>query len=289
MVHTENRGAAFDREAFLRSLDQYSLGHPQVLWTEQTGSTNDDAMEWLSRHTHRVTPGISDGGDLSSLLFPCVFGTDHQISGHGRVGRSWEVPPRAGLMFSVPVSLPEDFPHELIGWIPLVSGWCVAQVLREAGVAADVKWPNDVLVDEKKLCGILLQARTDKSRVSVVIGIGVNVSQESEELPVKEATSLRLLGITVSRETLLAQIVVKLNEALSQLWSPSALQRTTLFSQVRSFIVTTGQQVRVVLPGGKELLGTARSVDDTGALEIETTGRSRVRVDAADVTHVRKL
>ena len=135
--------------------------------------------------------------------------TDHQTHGRGRLGRTWEDVPGRSILMSV-LLLPRP-PMPLWPELSLVAGEAVARALRnETGVDATLRHPNDVVVAGRKLVGVLPEARKGR----VVLGIGVNVNQPSDELPVdtvKPPTSLRVeLGREVERAPLLAAILLEL-------------------------------------------------------------------------------
>jgi BirA family transcriptional regulator, biotin operon repressor / biotin---[acetyl-CoA-carboxylase] ligase len=138
-----------------------------------------------------------------------VAATDEQTAGRGRLGREWVAPAGSSLLASV--VLRPEVPTANLPELSLVAGRSVAQALAElAGVAPEVKWPNDVLVNGRKVAGILAEARDAR----VVLGIGVNVSQSADELPQRPAyaaTSLLLeTGRTVPRADLLAAVLDRL-------------------------------------------------------------------------------
>jgi BirA family biotin operon repressor/biotin-[acetyl-CoA-carboxylase] ligase len=139
---------------------------------------------------------------------------EHQTAGRGRSGRSWEDAPAANLLFSV---LLEPHPGAALPQLSLVAGLAVASALeREAMVPALVKWPNDVLIDDGKVAGILLEAFGDR----VVCGIGINVNQAAEELPPTPrfpAVSLRVAaGRPFDRAAVLVTVLVELEERYAQ-------------------------------------------------------------------------
>jgi BirA family biotin operon repressor/biotin-[acetyl-CoA-carboxylase] ligase len=135
--------------------------------------------------------------------------TDLQTQGRGRLGRTWETPPGRALLFSV--LLHPRPPMAIWPELSLVAGDAVATALREqTGVAAELSHPNDVLIEGRKVAGILPEASVGR----VVLGIGVNVNQTTEELPAetpKPATALRIeTGREWSRASLLAAILLEL-------------------------------------------------------------------------------
>ena len=137
---------------------------------------------------------------------------DHQTAGRGRRGRSWTAPPGAALLFSVVLRPP--FPVARWAEIPLAAGCAVAEGLEAvARVSAGLKWPNDVLVAGGKLAGILTEGVVG-SPALVILGIGVNVSQQETDWPpglAGRVRSLAGLGEPVARETLLAAILARLD------------------------------------------------------------------------------
>ena len=200
-----------------------------------------------------------------------VLVTEHQTAGRGRLDRTWTSPPRAGLTFSV-LQRP-TWPVASWGWLPLLTGLSVASALREhAGVDAVLKWPNDVLVEGRKVCGVLSEV-ADAS--SVVLGIGLNVTTRPDELPHAGATSLRIEGATTTdRDTLLRAVLRALEQSLQDL--------DTSRDRYRALCSTIGATVRVELPGREPLVGTAEAVDDAGQLVVDGE-----RFGAGDVVHVR--
>lgn len=218
-----------------------------------------------------------------------ILGTEHQTAGHGRLGRVWETPDGAALTFSVAYRVPAHARAEDLGWISLAAGAAVAQTTRDAGVLAVVKWPNDVLAGghEKKVCGILVRVVESAGQRYAVIGIGLNVHFTPDQLPVATATSLDIEGAVASREDLAASIVGNLHRALAGLFVPGQPAGATgSADEIRALSATVGRHVRVDLPNGTSFVGTARGVDDTGDLLVESDGRLE-RVSAGDVVHAR--
>jgi BirA family biotin operon repressor/biotin-[acetyl-CoA-carboxylase] ligase len=173
-------------------------------------------------------------------------------------------------------------PPARLGWLPLLTGVAVATAVREqAAVPASLKWPNDVLVGERKLAGILAEAHGD----AVVAGVGLNVTLSQPELPVPTATSLLLEdAVSTDRAALLVAILAELGRRY-QAWraGPDAAGLRTDYLRR---CATIGRPVRVELPGGARLTGTAEDVDDAGRLVLRTAA-GLVPVGAGDVLHVR--
>jgi BirA family biotin operon repressor/biotin-[acetyl-CoA-carboxylase] ligase len=209
-----------------------------------------------------------------------VLVADHQTAGRGRLDRTWEAPPRASLLVSVLLrpSLPIEDRHLLTVAAGLAAVEAVAVV---AGVAASLKWPNDVLVGDRKLAGILAEAAGE----AVVVGMGLNV--DWPELPAHladTATSLQLeTGRPVGRDAVLRPWLEGFGRRYEQLGS--AAGRSAMVAEHRACCSTLGRAVRVTL-AGEELLGTAIDIGATGALVVATASGPR-RVVAGDVVHLR--
>lgn len=227
--------------------------------------------------TNATAAALAVAGEPEGL----VVVTEHQTAGRGRLDRTWQTPDRAALTFSL--LLRPAAPAQRWPWLPLLAGYAVARGLRAAGVPADLKWPNDVLVDELKVAGILLERVDTGHGPAAVVGIGLNVSQLAEELPVDTATSiLRATGTEPDRTALLADLLARLWEGYGA-WS---VGDEDLAAAYASACVTVGRRVRVELPRGEPLLGEATGVDEHGRLLVRGPG-GPVAVSAADVVHVR--
>jgi BirA family biotin operon repressor/biotin-[acetyl-CoA-carboxylase] ligase len=281
------------------------LVRPGGLWREirvieETGSTN------------AVLLGEARAGAAEGL----VLVAESQTAGRGRLGRSWSSPPRAALTCSV-LLRPAGVPPPARAWLPLLTGIAVAAALRaEAGVAAGLKWPNDVLVGDRKIAGILAEAHGD----AVVAGVGLNVTLTRAELPVPTATSLLLENAAcLDRGRLLAAVLTELASRYTA-WAagphaaapgagapppqspvpaspvpaspapaspvPASPVPASLRAEYLRWCVTIGREVRVELPGGALLTGTATDVDEAGRLAVRT-GPGSTLVGAGDVVHVR--
>lgn len=218
-----------------------------------------------------------------------VLVAEHQTAGRGRLDRSWVTPPRAALTFSFLVA-PEEVPAARWPWLPLLVGIAVSEgVRRVCGVDCDLKWPNDVLVDDRKLAGILVERVERADGAAAVVGIGLNVSTTREELPVPTATSLALQGATTLDRSVVLREVLRAFEALYLQWRAEQGDASggLLASYVRR-CGTLGREVRVELPTGEQLSGEATGVDADGRLQVRTAEGLRV-LGAGDVVHVRRV
>ena len=146
-----------------------------------------------------------------------VVVTEHQTAGRGRLDRTWQTPPRAALTFSV--LLRPRVPAVRWPWLPLLTGHALARVLVRAlagtGASAGVKWPNDVLVDDAKVAGILVERVDTPQGPAAVLGLGLNVTTTADELPVATATSLALAGLAEPDRTgLLLDVLAALRDGV---------------------------------------------------------------------------
>ncbi|MCZ4100434.1 biotin--[acetyl-CoA-carboxylase] ligase [Streptomyces sp. So13.3] len=276
---TPNRWSDLERPPLGEAALRRAVIAPDSPWTsldvvEATGSTNSDLAQ-------RANAGAPEGA---------VLVAEEQTAGRGRLDRQWSAPPRSGLFLSV-LLRPADVPVERWGWLPLLAGVATATALsRTAGVDTALKWPNDLLVtidgEERKTGGILAErAGTD----AVIIGIGINVSLRTDELPVPAAGSLALAGAKgTDRDPLLRAVLRSLADWYGE-WraaggdpAASRLQQT-----YAAGCATLGREVRAELPGGRELVGTAVGVDDDGRLVLATADGEQA-VGAGDVVHIRR-
>jgi BirA family biotin operon repressor/biotin-[acetyl-CoA-carboxylase] ligase len=218
--------------------------------------------------TNAVVADRARSGEPAGL----VVVAEEQSAGRGRLDRAWVSPPRAGLTFTLllrPQSAPSQWP-----WLPLLAGLAVARALRShAGVDAVLKWPNDVLVDGRKLCGLLAEVVAD----ALVVGIGLNVTTRAAELPHAQATSLLLEGArTTDRDTLLRAVLRDVTDVMTDVG--------TAQTAYRGLCSTVGARVRIELPAGASVEGMAEAVDEDGRLVVEGTAYG-----VGDVIHLRPL
>lgn len=235
---------------------------------EEAGSTNALVVE-------RARAGAAAG---------LVIVAEHQTAGRGRLDRSWEVPPRSAVTFSMlvrPDLPPADWP-----WLPLFTGYAVHAALADRADGIGLKWPNDLLVEtpegDRKLAGILVERVETPDGPAAVLGVGINVHQTPEELPIEAATSVgQIIEGIPDRTEVLAEVVASLEMLMPLLSDPAALRRA-----YAGECVTIGRQVRVDVPAGEPITGTAVDIDTGGRLVVQTAD-GEVPVGAGDVIHVR--
>ncbi|MFI2362764.1 biotin--[acetyl-CoA-carboxylase] ligase [Promicromonospora sp. NPDC019610] len=245
--------------------------------------------------------------DPAAWPAPSALVAEEQTAGRGRAGRSWETPPRAGL--TVSVLLRPRVPAESLGWLPLLAGLAVVRAVSDGGVVAAVKWPNDVLLPAadtvaglglyRKVAGILAEVvpeTPDASRAvpgaapAVVLGIGLNVSQSAEELPVPTATSLAIAGHPrPDRTDVLVRMLGEVH-AVVRRWEDADgdVVAAGLLAEYTAVSATLGTRVRAELAGDAGVVeGEAVGLDATGALTIRTDAGEERTVTAGDVWHLR--
>jgi BirA family biotin operon repressor/biotin-[acetyl-CoA-carboxylase] ligase len=201
--------------------------------------------------------------------------TDAQPEGRGRVGRRWRSMPRQQLLLSLVLRPP--FPaHLLVMAAALAVADAIAAV---AGVWAEIKWPNDVLYGDRKLCGILIETGTSDTSAYAVLGIGLNVngSLESDaELAPSATTLATAAGHAVTREDLVVALIQRLDAHYDALSTGGAPARAALRDAWRARLVTLGHVARIT-QGDMVLEGVAEDVDEGGALLLRLpSGEQRI-------------
>jgi BirA family biotin operon repressor/biotin-[acetyl-CoA-carboxylase] ligase len=272
---------------------------PLMTWTASVGSTNVALRERAARDPALETPDFT------------VLATDNQTAGRGRLDRTWVAPAGASLAVSVLLrpQTPSGRPLEMaaFAWYPLLAGLAMtracASVLAVPSVAT-LKWPNDVLVNHKKVSGILTELVSTSTGPAVIIGAGVNLTLRADQLPTATSTSLALAGLSASTavshnegqaENLLDSVLAAYLSELRRLTSVFAAaegdaESSGLRAQVSSACDTLGRSVRVELPSGKSLVGAAIGLDKQGCLCVDLgTDAPALVVAAGDVTHLRVI
>ena len=239
----------------------------KLVEVSQTGSTQADLV------------GHAQAGAQSGL----VLLAHEQVQGRGRLERAWESPAGQGLWFSLLLRSPRAVAD--LGIVPLLTAVAIAQALAdEFGLSASVKWPNDILINRKKLSGILVNHCPPDA---LIIGVGINTMMSQP--PIDMATSLLLEDAIGSDQdvphfftTVLASIGSMLSDlAVDQPWPLDVLD------PYRRLSSTLGSTVDVTLPSGQVLTGQAVDIEPTGALVVSTSAGQRVCVTAGDVVQVR--
>lgn len=242
-----------------------------VDFVDQTGSTNTDLMQ------------------TTSPAHGTVLFADEQLSGKGRLGRSWTAPAGSQVIFSV-LLLPNSLDY--LGTLPLAAGLAVTDSIE----GSVLKWPNDVHIDGNKLCGILAEAgpvgqafnsapKTEFNKTvggqmpsaRVVVGMGINVTLTREELPIEKATSLALEARDTDRTELAISVLKNLRRRITQ-WEN---QDPQLMQDYRAVCSSIDQEVRLETPTG-DVIGRVEGISDDGRINVAGEYYS-----AGDVTHLR--
>ena len=235
---------------------------------EQTTSTNDVAEKF-------ARDGVKEGA---------VVFAESQTKGRGRLGRKWLSPTRKGLWFSV-LLRPELRPPETMQ-LMVASATALRRAIKTAaGLAADIKWPNDLLIGGKKVAGILTELSAEMDRVRhVILGIGVDVNQDAAEFPPelrKTATSLKIeSGEEISRAGLAVEILRELDFDYARI---RAGKFAAVADEWEAACVTIGKDVTIHV-GDRNFRGRAESLDDAGALSVRTEHGHLERITGGDVT-----
>lgn len=212
--------------------------------------------------------------------------TDDQTAGKGRLDRTWVAPAGSALAISVlvvPETLAGPLALDRYGWLPIAAGVAMSEAIARVLPAASTgfKWPNDVLVGSRKICGVLAELLPDRG--AVVIGAGVNLAMTAEQLPVSTATSIAVEGGDPDPDTVLSGYLGGLQQLIVEyLAHDGDAEASGLADRARGLCVTLGREVRVELPGGRLVEGTASDLDADGRLVVD--GQA---IAAGDVTHAR--
>lgn len=214
-----------------------------------------------------------------------VIVTEHQTAGKGRRGRAWVSP--AGKNLALSVILRPDIAPARAPELTLVAAVALTETLRDSGVEASIKWPNDVQIAGRKVAGILTELSADVERVHfVVLGIGVNLNTDAADFPpdvAELATSVSLnRSSPVHRALFTAALLAKLEQWLDT-WTEEGFEPVR--ASWRAMASTLGQEV-LVRADNKELRGFAEDIDSTGALLLRV-GERIERVLSGDVEQVR--
>ena len=243
------------------------IGH-KLYYYEEIGSTNDEAFRL----------GVQGAPEGTALI------AESQSAGKGRMQRTWHSPPGANIYTSV--ILRPRFEPDLAPRISLAAGVAVAETLDPyCPGKVSLKWPNDVQIGGKKVCGILTQMKTATGVIDfVVVGIGVNVNWNLKEFPEDIQKMATSLSVEAGREVSRLELIILLYENLAKCYSELSqngfaplrkkwLDRTTMI----------GKPVSVIF--GKETInGEAADLDEDGSLVILVDGNKKVKVAAGDAT-----
>jgi BirA family biotin operon repressor/biotin-[acetyl-CoA-carboxylase] ligase len=251
-------------EARLRT----ALGQRPFRLYTQIGSTNDAAREWAK-----------NGGSEGAVVI-----AEEQTAGRGRFARRWDAPPGTALLLSV-IIRPQPTQSDYLARLPLVGALAVVETLATLGAQdAAIKWPNDALLNGRKVAGILAETDWQGDRPTVgILGIGLNVRIDftRSELEMRAISVEPALGLPIDRAALLATVLARVDY-----WT-ARLEHSALIEAWRSKLVTLGQRITANLTSDSQaapIAGVAIGVDDFGALLVQTDDGKMHRLVAGEIT-----
>lgn len=252
-----------------------SFGRP-FRYLDETDSTNDRALSWLA-----------EGAPEGALVV-----AEHQTSGRGRRGRKWEAPPGDALLFSV-VLRPRG-QAQVVELLTTAAGVACARALASFGFEVGLKWPNDVIVGDEKLVGILVESRvTGGSIAGAVAGIGMNVrwpqGVEGAAFPTPATSLARLAegsgGEVPGRAALLGAVVAELERAYEGLATDSGREDVRREAAQRSTVL--GREITVRFADGSSVSGRAEQLTSSGALALAQSDGATVILGVGEIERVR--
>ncbi|HKQ34372.1 MAG TPA: biotin--[acetyl-CoA-carboxylase] ligase [Nitrospiraceae bacterium] len=270
------------RETIHSTLSTKWLGHRIELF-DSLPSTNREAVQLAQAEVEHGT----------------VVAADSQTAGRGRLSRTWFSPPGANLYCSIILrtARPPERLTEWLSWLPLISALATAEAIEQvSAVHVSVKWPNDLLISERKVGGILCESGTGaRSDPFQIIGIGINVNGERDDWPDdlrSVATSIwQERNIVVDRNRLLAQLLLELEQCLDELAVHGTNRLALAYYQRCS---TIGITVRATLANGDVMVGLAEGIGQDGSLRLRPQATQPgsgapevVHLRVADIIHVR--
>lgn len=263
-------------------------GYDRVVILPQVGSTNDYGRAIL----------VGDPTVRRSFGELSLVSTDHQSAGRGRLDRVWEAPAGCSLATSFLVR-PHVNPHnhpapDQYHWLTSLAALAACDVFEQlAGVNPSIKWPNDVLIGNRKACGILAQLVIEpEGNISVVVGVGLNLNLAADQLPVPTATSTLVeTGQPVDLSRALTVCAASFERYYRDFaatgFDASAGGQDSLLYRLRSRMSTLGSYLTIHLPGGETYRGTGVDLTAEGELVVRSdTGEER-SFTVGDVVHVR--
>lgn len=249
-------------------LNSKSIGR-EIHYFEKLDSTNSKAKELAIK-------GAVEG--------TCIIASS-QHDGKGRYGRTWSSP-KSGIWLSVILS--PDIEPERAPLLTILAGIAVARTIRElCDLEATIKWPNDVLIDQKKVCGILTEAICIGDEVRhMILGIGINANFDISELPEdvqNSATTLKNeLGHVVSNDEFISNLLQNLDKCYKKLKQRKFRE---LLEEWRRLSTTLGREVKI-RDGEEEIQGLALEIDEFGALIVRDRNGKSQRIINGDCIHI---
>ena len=247
------------------SLNTKTLGN-KIIFLPKTDSTNEEVKR-LS------TKGYEEGVTVVA---------EQQTKGKGRLGRIWNSPSDTGLWFSFLLK-PDLSPLHIAG-ITLACGMGVCIAIRKyTSLDAFIKWPNDIIINNKKVCGILTEMSAEADKINfAVVGIGINVNTTSFPSEIQhKATSLYLeKGVFIDRKELFRQVLTEVEKYLNDYAENYGIY---VIDEYKKYCATLGRNV-CVIRGKQTIQGKAIDIAETGDLVIFTSNNQKININSGEVT-----
>ena len=238
-----------------------------IVFHEEVGSTNDEAKRYARE------------GKPEGFIVLC----DRQTNGKGNFGHSWFSPGKVGLYFSLVIR--PELPLTRIPQLTFLAGVSILKTIyQETSLVSKLKWPNDVMIKGKKICGILTESTSNHNKVDfVILGIGVNINHNINQLPGEfcgEATSLKIeTGKDYSREKFLSSFLICLEQEYNSYIKHGA---KNILESWRKHNNTLGREV-TIYQGNREIAGLAKDIDDQGNLLVQIKSGVVVKVSSGEM------
>lgn len=247
----QNRGYCLESEPDL--LDPDSLAGNNIFYYQSVNSTNLTARR------------LAENG-LPDLT---VITAEEQLQGRGRLGRNWSSPKGKGLWFSI-ILRPTNISPASAAPVTMVTAATLAALLSDDGFKVEIKWPNDLLINGKKICGILTELKGEPDLIDyLIVGIGINVNQQESDFPSElngKATSLSIeSGSFIDRTDLLNSALLKLYDAYPIFFKEGFAPFLALW---KKYNVTLGKKVIVKMPSAT-IEGSALDLNQNGSLILQ--------------------
>jgi len=242
----------------------------EIFFYETVGSTNTTAMDLFGK--------TAEGA---------IVLADYQEKGRGRLGRTWISPAGDNIYMSI-ILKPEIEPQDTTLITIMAAVACAIALRRVTGLNISIKWPNDLMVSDKKIGGILTELKTAADKIIVaIVGVGININIDIDMLPDdirKIATSVKNeAGKSYSQEDIIAEILNEMSDWNMELKS---MNRQRLLSEWRRLTSTLGKEVNVIA-GKESFKGFAESIDDKGMLILRLPSGDLKRISSGDLTILR--
>ena len=262
-----------------------SLIPSEIKWKLKTKVLGREVISYKKvDSTNTIAYGLAEKGMKEGT----VILADEQVKGKGRHGRHWSSPSKGGIYMSC-ILRPAIAPNE-ISRITLLTAVAVSQAIRDiSSLEVTIKWPNDIMIDGKKLCGILTEMKAEQDSVDfVVLGIGINVNAKTSQLPkgassIKDELHLRGGKTILSRVELAKKVLEKLDEYYNLMKREGFDPIIEMWKDLSTMI---GSRVKVTL-AGKTFEGLAHDINPDGALVVRLDSGVLEKISSGDVTMVR--